>query len=124
MDLVIDFKVVLNISGSAESFFLKQFGQNYQNMLNTVGRGKTVWYLKYLDAKRKTYLALGTNAVIFWKGHAKGNSFGLRHIFLDRVIEKIRCMDACTSSVFCIICVYVLLLKLLQRTQTHTHSNM
>ena len=42
MDLVIDFKVVLNISGSAESFFLKQFGQNYQNMLNTVGRGKTV----------------------------------------------------------------------------------
>lgn len=60
--------------------------------------------------------------MIFWKGHAKGNSFGLRHIFLDRVIEKIRCMDARTSSVFCIICVYVLLLKLLQTTQTHTHT--
>lgn len=134
MDLVIDFKVVLNISGSAESFFwllvggYKQFGQTTKTCRLPLVGAKTVWYLKYPDAKRKTYLALGTNAVIFWKGHAKGNSFGLRHIFLDRVIEKI---DVWTHvphlySVFCIyyLCVRFALEFIANHPDTHTHSHM
>ena len=71
----------------------------------------------YLGAKRKTYLALLERACQ-GKGLIQGNSFGLRHILLDRVIEKI---DVWTHVPH-LYCVYVLLLNLLKSIQTRTHT--